>query len=495
LDANSKGEKKAFNKEFYARENKADAEIGKISASRDAQVDVTDENGALTETFKDLLDVAFQLNEFEGTQWGWNGRVLQKARENGEEGEIVVQLAAEAFHGGDGATEIMTFTGEVARKMALYIDTNSDDQGSLDDPEVVLNYGDGSDLVKDIKSGAIDLEDTDSKFWSEDVSQMYDLNSRVDLKDQKESATIQEFNADDDGDGTREKSEQDELQHMDIGWPIPRDVIDPGVEAGSQFRDKATKLVNGEIKAFVDAAVEDLQHQELHVPTDVGAINPQHTAIVETFDDPGKHTSVKEYYKEGGADHDDAFRTLFADDDTVVVMTTNNSRGDNLYSDIMIVHGEDVAEALEPSTVAQEDLSDSNLWNSVWKSLADNNVVGDDYGYSIPGKPGGNGDSFITNGDGNKGDDIFLFADYGERAHTFRLDSRDGNEDGTRGTRVGYDDIDDLAQFLNSKGDIDGNESGASFNEETNSTILVVDDGSHHDPLTIVLYGEGDLLA
>ncbi|MCJ8336735.1 MAG: hypothetical protein MJH10_21330, partial [Epibacterium sp.] len=90
-------------------------------------VDVTDGAGHLTEGFKDLLDAAFDLGVYADAEDnedsdGFAGRVLHNVD------NVVVQIAAEAWHQDDGAAEVMTFSGELAEDMFDYIisDTSHD---------------------------------------------------------------------------------------------------------------------------------------------------------------------------------------------------------------------------------------------------------------------------------------------------------------------------------------------------------------------------------
>ena len=78
-------------------------------------IDVTDSNGALTEGFKELLDAAFDIGKYAAGN-SFAGRVLQ----NGD-GDFVVQIAAEAHNGDDGAAEIMTFSGVLAEAMHEHV--------------------------------------------------------------------------------------------------------------------------------------------------------------------------------------------------------------------------------------------------------------------------------------------------------------------------------------------------------------------------------------
>ncbi|MEM1159425.1 MAG: hypothetical protein AAGJ28_00700 [Pseudomonadota bacterium] len=159
---------------------------------------------------------------------------------------------------------------------------------------------------------------------------------------------------------------------------------------------------------------------------------------------------------------------------------------------------------------------------------------------SVPPAPGGNGDGFILNGVSSKGDDIY-FGTAG--ANSFRFESDEATEDGTRGTTdeaahvdviVGFDEadtlsfridggffaglgdippdvdqrnnnqasvayggIDELGAFLNDKSTANAaDQSRAFYDVDTNSTVLVIDDSPTNpdDDLTIVLWDAGDLL-
>lgn len=88
-------------------------------------VDVTDGAGHLAEGFKDLLDAAFDLGDYADAKDdkdsdGFAGRVLH----NGD--NFVFQIAAEGHHGDDGAAEIMTFSGDLAKDMMEHLVTVED---------------------------------------------------------------------------------------------------------------------------------------------------------------------------------------------------------------------------------------------------------------------------------------------------------------------------------------------------------------------------------
>jgi predicted extracellular nuclease len=95
----------------------------RFNIGRDAAIKVTDVNGALTDEFKELLDAAFDLRDYaddEGAKDtdGFDGRVLTDGY------DFVVQIAAEAYHGDDGAAEIMAFSGALANDMEQYVNSN-----------------------------------------------------------------------------------------------------------------------------------------------------------------------------------------------------------------------------------------------------------------------------------------------------------------------------------------------------------------------------------
>ncbi len=203
------------------------------------------------------------------------------------------------------------------------------------------------------------------------------------------------------------------------------------------------------------------------------------------------------------------------------VSNVDDSTGD-LHFDIQLKGGDPMTVVLTNTTL--DDVY-STAAESVWEALVDSGAFA---AGEVP-PPVKNQDNIIfdTNGSG-KGDDILIAT---AAADTFNFQSGSGREDGTGGTndgdahvkviigfntddemsfridggffadsifktinnnqgKVTYDQIDEFADFLNSK----GGDNGAIYDAETNSTILTLaDTGATSDGFHIVLWDSGDL--
>jgi hypothetical protein len=208
------------------------------------------------------------------------------------------------------------------------------------------------------------------------------------------------------------------------------------------------------------------------------------------------------------------------------VSSVDDSNG-HLSFDIQLTGG-------DPLTVVLTNTTFEDVYNAaadtIWSELTASGVFEDG---EVP-DPYRRNDDIDAGFGGGKGDDLYFAT---AAADSFHMDSRHAAEDGTQGTNdgdahgkvivgfgaddqmtfridgkffegsdlpgrndnqatIGFDDLDELASFLN-RGDKDaGDLSQAYYDEDTNSSVFVIDDspGNNGDELTIVLYDSGDLL-